>query len=235
MKNLESKCCEIYQNECVWQVPLFKSLKGTEFTLIQDVVKSRKYERGDYVFHEGDPADGLYVINEGTVKISKLANTGKEHVIRFLFPGDFSGQFALFHESHHYANAEVLQNATICHIHRADLHTILQRNPHITYQFIVALSNQLRDADEWVSTISLLDVEKRLAKTLLLFSVNYAFQGILELPVAKKEFASLLGITPETLSRKLAQFESKQIISLLGKRRILIHDKSALETLSGAV
>ncbi len=231
----DSTCCEMHHGECVKHVPLFQSLSETEFTVIQQAVKSRTYQKGDYIFREGDSAEGLYVVSEGTVKISKLSDAGKEHVIRFLFPGDFGGEFALFHESNRYTNAEVLQDTVICHIHRTDLRLILQQNPRVTYQFLVALSNQLREADEWVSAISLLDVEKRLAKTLLLFSVNHTYHDTLELPVAKKEFASLLGVTPETLSRKLAHFESKRIISLLGKRKILIQDRSALETLSGVV
>ncbi len=235
MHDCGASCCNDNHNDCVRLVPLFQSLKEPEFKLIQQTVQRRQYHKGDYIFHEGDPTDGLYVVNEGAIKISKLSDAGKEHVLRFLFPGDFNGQFALFHESHHYTNAEALQETVVCHIHRADLRAMLQENPHITYQFLVALSNQLRLADEWGSTISLLDVEKRLAKTLLLFSENHGMHNTLELPVAKKEFASLLSVTPETLSRKLAQFESKDVISLLGKRKILIRDRQALEKLSGVV
>jgi CRP-like cAMP-binding protein len=235
MHECETSCCDNHHDECVRNVPLFESLKENEFALIQQTVQRRLYRKGDSIFREGDLSDGLYVINEGTIKISKLSDAGKEHVLRFLFPGDFSGQFALFHESQHYTNAEALSDTTACHIHRAHLRAMLQDNPHITYQFLVALSNQLRTADEWGSTINLLDVEKRLAKTLLLFSANHGLHNTLELPVAKKEFASLLSVTPETLSRKLAQFESQDVIALLGKRKILIRDRKALEKLSGVV
>jgi CRP-like cAMP-binding protein len=235
MHDCQASCCDSHHDECVRQVPLFQSLKETEFKFIQQTVQRREYRKGDCIFREGDAADGLYVVNEGAIKISKLSDAGKEHVLRFLFPGDFNGQFALFHESQHYTNAEALQDTVVCHIHRSDLRAMLEENPHITYQFLVALSNQLRLADEWGSTISLLDVEKRLAKTLLLFSANYGLHNTLELPVAKKEFASLLSVTPETLSRKLAQFESREVITLLGKRKILIRDRQALEKLSGAV
>ncbi len=151
-------CCKDEHSACIKQVPLFQSLNEPEFGLIQQTIRSNPYKKGDYIFQEGEPADGLHVVHEGAIKLSKLSDCGKEHVLRFLFPGDFSGQFALFHEIDHYTNAEVIQDAVICHIHRADLRLMLQKHPHITYQFLVALSDQLREADEWVSAISLLDV-----------------------------------------------------------------------------
>ncbi|WP_233095938.1 Crp/Fnr family transcriptional regulator [Alicyclobacillus sp. SO9] len=203
--------------------------------MLQASIKSISYRKGDYIFRSDEPSDTLHIVNYGAVKIFTLSEAGKEHILRFLFPGDFAGQFAMFQQQRHYANAVALENTSICHIHRDDLKRILESNPEMTYRFMAALTERLREADEWAGAISMLDVESRLAKTLLLFRQKHALGDMLELPVTKRDFASLIGITPETLSRKLAVFETENIIELKGKKGIKLIDPSALEELSGAV
>jgi len=220
-------------DSCILHVPLFTGLPEQGVLLLNEAVHSRRYRKGELVFQEGDRSDALYIINQGVVKIAQLADTGKEHVLRFLFHGDFGGMSALFKEGLHYANAEVIEDAVVCRIYRNDLKTILDHDSDMAYRFLAAISERLRDADEWAGSISLMDAERRLAKTLLIFRAKAAAPGVYQLPVAKKDLAALIGITPETLSRKLAAFESQGVISLTGKKGIEIVNVDVLEAIAG--
>jgi CRP-like cAMP-binding protein len=212
---------------CLRKVPVFRALSHEEEQLLQTVIRSSRFTKGQLVFREGESSHSLFVLHRGLIKISKVSELGKEHILRFLFPGDFFGQAALFQEKSHYANAEVIEAAEVCQIYREDFHALLERNPSMTYRFLVALSEQLEQADDWAGAVSLLEVEQRLAKLLLqLEQMGFADKEGIQLPAAKKEMAAMIGATPETLSRKLTYLESLHIIAVNNRTvRILARDQ----------
>jgi CRP-like cAMP-binding protein len=228
-------CCEIHQKtvSCVRSVPVFKGLNQDEVNDLGKVVKSRTYTKGDYIFREGDLSDCLVVVHKGTIKVSKFSDEGKEQILHILFPGDFCGQYSLLENKKHYADAEVLEDTTVCLLHKKDFKLILERNPGMAMNFMMALSELLQMADEWIGTISLLEVERRLAKALLLFFEKENEKEFFMLPVPKKDFASLIGATPETLSRKLVHLQSIQVLELDGRRGIRLLDIEKLKEIAG--
>lgn len=225
--------CVIHSdNACIRRVPIFENLTESDVKLLSTAIHSQTYAKGEYVFHTGEQSDTLYVIHKGVVKITKVAESGKEHILRFLFPGDFDGQFALFNEEYHYADAEVMEETVVCKIRRDDLQNIMMKNPEIAYRLVVVMSERLKEADEWIGAISLLDVEKRLAKVLLIYGSKHELNESFELPVSKKDFASLIGVVPETLSRKLSLFESQGLIELKGRKSIRILNMPQLKQIA---
>ena len=223
----------VSDESCICHVPIFRDLKQSEVLLLDAAVQSRHYRKGELIFQEGEESDSLYIIHQGVVKIYKLSDEGKEHILRFLFAGDFGGQLALFKEDIQYTNAEAVEDAVVCRIYRKDLKTILGHNPEMAYRFLQAMSDRLRDADEWTGSLSLLDADRRIAKVLLNFGTRGGPNtGSHKLPVAKKDLAALLGIAPETLSRKLAYFDEQGWISLSGKKGVEIKNVNALQEIA---
>ncbi len=214
---------------CIRRVPIFENLTDKDVELLSDAIHSETYAKGEYVFRTGEQSDTLYVVHKGVVKITKVSESGKEHILRFLFPGDFDGQFALFNEEFHYADAEVMEETVVCKIRRGELHHIMMHNPEIAYRLVVIMSERLKEADEWIGAISLLDVEKRLAKVLLVYGSKHVPNEPFDLPVSKKDFASLIGVCPETLSRKLSLLENQGLIELTGRKSIRILDEHQLK------
>jgi len=223
----------VSDESCVCHVPIFRDLKQSEVLLLDTAVQSRHYRKGELIFQEGEESDSLYIIHQGVVKIYNLSDEGKEHILRFLFAGDFGGQLALFKEDIQYTNAEAVEDAVVCRIYRKDLKTILGHNPEMAYRFLQAMSDRLRDADEWTGSLNLLDADRRIAKVLLNFGTRGGQNpGFHKLPVAKKDLAALLGIAPETLSRKLAYFDEQGWISLSGKKGVEIKNVNALQKIA---
>lgn len=228
-------CCDkhAHSTSCVRSVPVFKGLNNDDIKDLNQVIQSRTYSKGDIIFREGDVSEALVVVHKGAIKVSKVSEEGKEQIIRILFPGDFFGQYALLDNKKHYADAEVLEETTVCLLYKKDFKDILERNPAMAMNFMIALSDLLQMADEWIGTISLLEVERRLAKALLLFYNKEHKSDFFQLPVPKKDFASLIGASPETLSRKLVSLESNLIIEQDGRRGIRIVDLEKLTELAG--
>jgi CRP/FNR family transcriptional regulator len=213
--------CGNHENRtCIYKVPIFEHLTAEEAESLAAKVRSKRYKRGEFIFREGERSETFFILNEGTVKLSKLSETGKEQILRFLFPGDFFGHFAMLQDKTHYANAEVLDDADVCFIQKREFRQILECNPKMAYRFLLAVSERLGQADDWLGTISLMDTDKRLAKLLHLFYEKNGAQPVLRLPAQKKELAAHLGITPETLSRKLACLEENGLLEV--KRNCII-------------
>ncbi|MCA1293310.1 Crp/Fnr family transcriptional regulator [Paenibacillus sp. alder61] len=218
---------------CLSRVPVFSQLRPEEVHLLHSVMRPRHSSKGEVIFREGDRSDTLYVLSRGVVKLTKLADNGKEHILRLLFPGDFFGQFSLLQEKPHYANASTADEADICRIHRADFLEVLRRSPDTAARFMSALSSQLEEADSWASVLTLLEAERRLAKMLLYFRQKTdPSANEFKLPVSKKELAGVIGATPETLSRKLGQLADAGIVSV-SRRVIRIRKEAELRRLAG--
>ncbi|MFT4414477.1 Crp/Fnr family transcriptional regulator [Fredinandcohnia humi] len=211
-------------------VPIFQGLNDEEIELLQTVTHIKKVKKDEVIFSEGEPSETLYIIIQGLIKITKVAEDGKEQIVRLLFPDDFFGQSALLQTENHYANAVAINETVIYTIQKQDFLNTLERNHKLALRFMRALHERIYQADEWMSLLSLMEVEQRLASVLLLFNDRMQSQnGRFTLPISKKLLAALIGTTPETISRKLVKFVSEKLILLNGQRDIHILDMDGLK------
>lgn len=226
-------CCS-HESACITTVPVFKGMPEPELLQLQKVTRSRTFQKGEFIFREGERSETLLIVNEGLIKLTKTSVDGKEQIVRLLFPGDFFGLYALLRDEQHYMNAEALTPTGICFIDKKDFLETMAKNAEMSFRFVVALNDRLYEADESVGFLSLMDVEERLARALLLFSDKMnAGHGAFTLPISKKDLASFIGTTPETVSRKLLSFVSQEIIELNGQREIRILDQERLQMIGG--
>jgi CRP-like cAMP-binding protein len=226
--------CSVSQSlSCLRRVPIFEGLTEQEMTKLYSMTQEKNYDKGECIFQAGEHSESLYVVNQGLIKLSQVSNGGKEQIFRFLFPGDFFGQFAMLQDKPHYANAEAVDASVVYQIQKRHIKYLMESNPDMMYRFLIAVSEQLHQADEWMGAMNLLEVEHRLAKTLFFFyQKNYNTDCILDISVAKKELAAMIGITSGTLSRKLADLEDLNIIATRN-RKIRILDPARLSELAG--
>ncbi|HOB19379.1 MAG TPA: Crp/Fnr family transcriptional regulator [Candidatus Atribacteria bacterium] len=218
------------EKSCIERVPIFSSLTREEVSEIAMITDQRVYKKGEFIYMAGDRGQKLYVIHEGRVKITRLLDTGKEQVIRLLEPGDFFGELSLFVSAPLDNNAEVLENTTVCMIEGSRLKDMISRKPAIAVKIIEELSKRLRSSESLIETLGLQDVEQRLARALLRLAEG---KTVISLPFSKKDLAAHIGISQETLSRKLSLFEDKGWIRQSGHRKISIEARTELERLSG--
>src|SRR5699024_4320375 len=87
------------EKHCVSLVPIFNHLEAEQMNDVMQVVQTIPFKQGEMLFHAGEASESLFIVNKGQVKIYRLSEAGKEHIVRVLNPGDFTGELALFRET----------------------------------------------------------------------------------------------------------------------------------------
>lgn len=205
---------------CVYLVPIFNHLEDWQMAEIAAAIQSESYRKGEIIYRAGDQSESLYIVRRGKIRIYRLSETGKEQLVHFLGPGDFTGELALFSESVHEAYAEAVENTEVCLITRTNLQKFLLKFPSISLKFLAEFSRRLEKAETQTTRVSTQKVETRLA--LFIAECLDGEESPLEfvLPMRKRDLASFLGTTPETISRKLTEFEEAGYIRQKPHRKI---------------
>ncbi len=212
---------------CVAKVPIFNHLPRSALTAIADMADMRTFERGQFIHRAGDASDKLFIVHRGAVKVYRLSDTGKEQLVRILKPGDFAGELALFTASAHDSWAEAMQASEVCTIYQHDVRELLLKYPDISLHVLAELSRRLDTSEKQTTTIATASINARLAQYLADLS-EAANSTSITLPMSRRHLASFLGTTPETVSRRLGEFEEAGWISQTGQRNITILDLDAL-------
>ena len=216
------------QDLCIQVVPIFNHLEVEQMEEIMKVTKFTSYKKGEVLYREGDTSDFLYIVSKGKIRIYRLSESGKEQLVRILNPGDFTGELALFRESIHESYAEAMSETNVCMISRNDLQGLLLKYPTISLKVLSEFSNRLEKSEKQTTRFATEKVETRIGLFLAecLEKGNNSME--IELPMSKKDLASYLGTTPETISRKLADLEEEGYIKQKAKRKIKILDLDGL-------
>lgn len=212
---------------CISIVPIFNHLDTSEMNEIVKHTNSVSHPRGHTIYHAGDRSDGLYIVHKGRVKIYRLSENGKEQLVRILEPGDFTGELSLFSETVHDAYAEAMQNVELCVMSREDFQTFLLKYPAISLKVLGEFSDRLARTEKQAARIAMETTDTRIAMYLAELAEQRNSDRI-KLPMTRKDLASHIGTTPETISRKLTEFEDAGWIRQLSQREIEILDLDAL-------
>lgn len=217
---------------CISVVPIFNHLEKEQMEEIMGVTKSTSFKKGEIIYREGDTSDSLYIVSSGKVRIYRLSESGKMQLVRILHPGDFTGELALFRESVHESYAEAMNETNVCMISRIDLQEFLVKYPTISLRILMEFSTRLEISEKQTTRFATEKVETRLALFLAecVESENNSMEIVL--PMNKKDLASYLGTTPETISRKLAELEDNGYIKQKEGKKIEILDLEELLMIS---
>ncbi|WP_240641551.1 Crp/Fnr family transcriptional regulator [Nocardioides ferulae] len=212
------------------RVPIFRGLPHEQQVEIAGFARPVVVAKGEVVYAAGEPQSRLLVMHAGRLKISHLTPSGQEQVVRTATDGDVVGERAFLtgERPDHFAVA--LEDSRMCVFDHADLADLLRSYPEIGRQMLRTLSDRLASAERLLAAVTSSDVTARVAAYLLDLPSSVR-DGVLtvRLPMAKKEVASHLGTTPETLSRRLAALARDGVIGLEGGRDLAILDPVALE------
>lgn len=208
---------------CVSLVPIFNHLPIEQLTEVMKSVQSITYQKGAHIYHAGDQSDSLYIVNEGKIRIYRLAESGKEQLVRILTPGEFTGELALFAEKEHEAFAQAMEVTSVCLIKRGDLQQLLVKYPSISQRILAEFAHRLDQSEQQTTRFATETVETRLALFLIECRSDSDEETFL-LPMSRKDLAGYLGTTPETISRKLTEFEQRGYLKQHGHKKIELLD-----------
>lgn len=223
----QCNCTTCKTKLCAKKVPIFSFLSDEELKKIVDMTGHKSYKKGSLLCREGETSDTLFIINEGGVKISKLTKDGKEQIVHILTSGDFFGELSIFSNNEIY-NFDVyaISDTKICTLTKQNMDEILINNPEISLKLLKVITKRLSDTENLAQNLATNDAEIRIAFMLLEFTEKYGVptsEGLqVKLPISKEEMASYVGVTRETISRKLSIFEELGIISHKGNKVLII-------------
>ena len=177
-----------------------------------------KYAKGRVVFAQGDPADSVFYIQEGRVKISVVSSQGKEAVVAFLKAGDFIGEGCLTGRPRRISTARVLEDSVITRLDKATMVRMLRDEPNFSERFTTHLLARTMRVEEDLVDQLFNSSEKRLARALLLLA-NFGKEGKHEPVIAKvsqETLADMIGTTRSRVSHFMNKFRELGYIEYNG-------------------
>lgn len=202
---------------CVARVPLFAGLRSNELYEIANHAKPLRVKAGETIHKPGDKLSHLLVVHKGRVRISFVDEKGNERLVRVLEENDFVGEASFITGAPPDHVATALDDVELCTFDHKELQALVTRYPGIAVQMLKIVSERLNSAEQFIAELTTTPVQARLARYLLDLPAKWvAEEAIIELPFAKKDVASILGMAPETLSRQLASLSRSGAVSVNG-------------------
>ncbi len=208
---------------------LFAGMKSEQIAALVEITVLQSVTKGKQVFFEGDKAVGFYMLLNGKVKIFKSAFDGREQILHIYGPGEPFGEVPVFHGRPYPANAVIIEKGEMIFFPRDKFISLMAKNPEISLNMLGMLSLRLRQFANQIEQLSLKEVPGRLANHLIYLSQEQKRTDMVKLEVSKSHLASLLGTTPETLSRIFARMSRDKIIKISGKEVEIIDYEYLLE------
>jgi CRP-like cAMP-binding protein len=198
---------------------LFTGLPASDLENIADVSVVKSLEKGDYLFHEGDRAQGFYVVQRGAVNVHRVSAAGKEQVIHIFRSGDTFAEVALATDTGYPADARAIEPTQVLLVQKDGILALLKRQPELALRMLGSMSSHLRVLVGQLEDLTLKDVETRLANWLVKRCPDPSSERAvrIELAITKRMLAAELGTVSETFSRTLAKFREQKLLTVKGK------------------
>jgi CRP-like cAMP-binding protein len=212
-------------------IPYFSGLSDSVLVPIAKYVFEKKAERGEILFFEEEPADVLYFVVAGVVKVFKTSADGKEQIFSIIRPGDSFNDVPVISGGKNLTSAGAMSAVTLNGIKKKDLETIINEYPQVALNIISVLSRRIKELMMLVEDFSFRRVSSRVAKILL----EYTGKESDERPrLTQQEIAAMIGTAREMVGRSLKGLEEDGAIRI-ERNRIFIADQQVLRELAGVV
>jgi len=212
---------------------LFTGLPLADLEQIAAVTVLKSLEKDQYLFHEGDPALGFYVVQRGAVNVHRVNAAGKEQIIHVFRTGDSFAEVALAAPTGYPADARALEPTQVLLVQKAGILALLKRQPELALRMLGSMSSHLRVLVGQLEDLTLKDVETRLANWLVKRCPHPPSEKpvAIELTMTKRVLAAELGTVSETFSRTMAKLRAQKLLTVKGRTVTVLSPKRLLELL----
>lgn len=203
---------------------LFVGLPQPDLHKIAAVTVVKALEKGQYLFHAGDPAHGFYIVQRGSVNVHRVNAAGKEQIIHIFRAGDSFAEVALASATGYPADARAIEASQVLLVQKDGILALVKRQPELALRMLGSMSSHLRVLVGQLEDLTLKDVETRLANWLIKRCPNSQSEqpARIELIMTKRVLAAELGTVSETFSRTLAKFREQKLVAVKGKTVVVL-------------
>lgn len=219
-------------------VPLLSFLPDPTLGDIRTKLIEQHYEKGEFIFREGDKAEWFYFLKQGAIKCLKYAPQGDELILKILLPGEmFCCESVTFEgDTVHPGNAQAMGPTTVLKLNRTVYFECLHQHPPVTMQVISYLGNRLKESQDLAKSLALDPAETRLAALLLRLAEKLGVKepdGVyIGIQLTRQEIAHMIAVTEETAVRILTRFKEQGVLLAHSGKKIIIADMDSLSKLA---
>ena len=214
------------------RIPFFAGLDESALERVAAGSRTRRFRRGEVIFHAGDPGDALFILVSGEVKIALPSETGEEAIIAILRAGDVFGDLASLDGAPRSATASALVGTEAVLLPRDMLRELVDTEPAVRDALLASVAVELRRLTMHVEELHFLDMTGRVAACLLRLAEEggpAADDGSIRLrsSLTQAELASMVGCTRQSVNKLLGQFSDDGLVRL-DRDGISVTDRAGL-------
>ncbi len=206
-------------------VPLFDGLTDNELVSLQTIAHTREMRQGGFFFFQGDPADRVFVLVSGRVRLTQGSADGQQVLLKVVNPPALFGVIAIVRQSEYPLSAQADRDSTALYWSRQDLMETVQDHPSLAMNAMRMMADHVQETQERFRQLATERVERRIARTLLRLArqtERLIPEGVLiDMPLSRQDLAEMNGTTLFTVSRTLSQWETRGIVKC-GRERVVI-------------
>jgi CRP/FNR family transcriptional regulator len=222
-------------DEVLRRIGMFRRLSADDRQRLADVASVRAYEKGAFLFREGDASDQLYTVVDGRVKIVKTTPRGSDVILEIFGAGDPVGAVAVYESRPYPASAVTLEPTTCVLVSRHSFFALLESHPTLVRGLLVGLTHRLVELTNRLAELSGGRVEGRLARFFLKLATDMGQTRpdgtFIPLALSRQELADMIGTTIETSIRIMSRW-GKQDVVRTEREGFTVMDRAALEAIA---
>ena len=198
---------------------LFSGLPPDDLQNIAAISTVKSCAKGAYLFREGEPSHGFYVVQRGAISVHRVNAAGKEQIIHTFHAGESFAEAALASEAGYPADARAIEPSQVVLVQKTGFLALLRRQPELALRMLASMSAHLRTIIAQLEDLTMKDVETRLAHWLIQRCPDARSEKLatVKLETTKRVLAAELGTVGETFSRTLAKFRKQKLVAVKGR------------------
>jgi CRP-like cAMP-binding protein len=222
-------------------ISLFEGLTPEQLARVASLVEVRSYPARSVVVSQGEPANALFAIMRGRLKVAASAPDGRDTVLGIMGEGEVFGEVALLDGGTRSATCTAIEPCELLAIDRHQFLELLEQSPGIAVKLLQVLSGRLRRLSQRSEDAAFLDVPSRLARSLLDLATRFGERprgttsGILiALKLSQQELGDLVGATRESVNKHLKEWARQGLLEI-DSGRMTISDIEGVRRLARVV
>lgn len=199
--------------DAIRSLELFSRLDEAQIRLLAEAASVEEIPKGGLYFSDQAASTGFHMLLSGRVKLYKVSEDGKEQTIFLFGPGEPFCLCSVFSDGKLPGNLAALEPSKVLVVDPEHFKDLAARDPSLLLMVLRVMSLRLKNAMDLIDSLSLKQVPSRLAA----YFLTHALDGVVTLGITHREFAKIVGVTPEALSRALKKMVEANLVSLEGE------------------
>jgi CRP-like cAMP-binding protein len=181
-------------------------------------MRTTKRQRGDWIFALGDPAESIYFLQKGRMKITALSEDGHEVLHEVIGPGEIFGETSTILRIPRTTSAQALETCVLGEIYLKDLESLLAKYPELSFKLFRSVGLRLKKAEAQLVNIICKDVSGRVREALIDLmqsELSVAAGGPIRIKMTQQDLANLIGASRQKTSQALKELENSGVLRLM--------------------